>query len=137
MANLTQTPANVGIGALSTVTRPVTAGEAVTQGMPGYRNDTDGEYYQADANDTEAKAEVVCIFLLPASTDGPTVVALKGLVNLGATLTVGKAYYLSATKGAICPEADLITGDYATFLGIAKTAALLDFQPNPSKTQVP
>lgn len=137
MADLTQTPANVGIGSLTTVTRPVTAGEAVTQGMPGYRLETDGEYYQADADASQAAAEVVCIFLLPAAADGPTLVALRGLVNLGATLIEGKAYYLSATKGAICPESDLITGDYVTFLGIAKTTALLDFQPNPSKTQVP
>ncbi len=48
-------------------------------------------------------------------------------VNLGATLTVGTTYVVSATKGAIAPIADLTTLDYVTILGTASTTALLDF----------
>ena len=137
MAILSQTAANVGIGSLTATLRPVTVGEAVTQGMPGYRNATDGKYYKADANDTAAKAEVVCIFLTPASTDGHAVALLLGLVNLGATLAVGTAYYLSNTAGAIQLASDLVSSDYVTYLGTAKTTALLDFNPQASGVQKP
>ena len=48
-----------------------------------------------------------------------------GLVNLGATLVVGQVYCVSATAGAICPYADLTTGEFVCILGIATSAALL------------
>jgi len=137
MATLTQTPANVGIGSLTTPVRPVQVGEAVTQGQPGIRDATSGKYLQADGSDAD-KDEVAGIFLTAAALDGYALLALPGsggqksLVNLGATLTVGKAYYLHGSKGVIGEESDLGTGDYVTFLGIAETAELIDLQPRAS-----
>ena len=142
MADISQTAANVGIGAASTPTRRVQAGEAVTQGDPVYSS-TDGKWYQCDANDTAAKARCAGIALTAAATDGYFLIAEPGttpgqsLVNLGATLTVGEIYVLSATKGNIAPEGDLATGHYVTVLGVATTAALLDFRPIVSNAQVP
>ena len=144
MAIISQTAANVGVGSLTATTRILQVGEAVTQGQPGYRSATDSKYYQADANDGAEKADVVCIFLTPASTNGyslaliaPPSGAISNLVDLGATLAVGTAYYLSNTKGAIQLESDLVTNDWVTFLGIAKTTALLDFQPRATGVQKP
>lgn len=139
MADLSQTAANVAVGASTTVTRSVQAGESVTQGMPLYTS-TDGKVYQCDANDTAAKSAVEYIALTPASTDGYCLVALpsdtpgRSLINLGATLAVGTVYAVSATKGAIAPIADITSTQYVTVIGIATTAALLDFQPSVSNT---
>jgi hypothetical protein len=130
MANLSQTAANVAIGSRETRTLIVQAGEAITQGMPVYLSTSDGKYYQSDANASATAAQCDGIALTPAATDGYLVIALPGSgakVNLGATLTVGQIYAVSATKGAICPVADLTTGDYPTIIGPATTAALLAF----------
>ncbi len=139
MANISQTAANVAVGASTTPTRVVQYGEAVTQGMPLYFA-SDGKWYQADANDTAAKAAVGAIAVSPGAINGYGIVALpsstpgRSLVNLGATLAVGTAYAVSATKGAIAPLSDIGSGEFVTVLGVATTTALLDFQPSISNT---
>lgn len=130
MALLTITPANVGVGSLASSTRVVQVGEAVAQGEVGYRNATDGKYYKADANDADKDA-VEVVFLTPASTDGYAVAVLTGSsVKIGATLTIGKVYYLAPTVGRIGEESDVLSGDYVTVLGVASTTEILNFNPN-------
>jgi len=126
MTALSQTPANVGIGSSGTRTRTVQAGEAVTQGMPVYLN-TDSKHYRADSNLSAVAAKAIGIAITPASTDGWFVMqeGPNGLVNLGATLTVGETYCVGATAGQIVPIGDLTTGDYPCILGIATTTALI------------
>ena len=130
MANLSQTAANVAVGASTTRIQVVQAGESITQGMPVYRLSSDGKYYQSDANVSATTADCDGIAITPSATNSYFAIALPGTgskVNLGATLTVGTTYVVSATKGAIAPIADLTTADYVTILGTASTAALLDF----------
>ncbi len=134
MADISVTAANVGIGALDTITSNVQAGEAITQGQPVYLA-SDGKYYQCDANDTAAKAQCVGIAVSPASTDGYFQLATSGSVNVGATLSVGRIYVLSTTKGGIAPSADLASGSYVTILGVATTAALLKLDISISGVQ--
>lgn len=133
MADITQTPASVGIGNADCKTSVVQFGEAVTQGQPLYKS-TDGKYYRCDANDTLAKAACSAIALSPGSTNGfglvaqPSDIPGRSLVNLGATLTVGTMYAVSATLGAIAPISDITTGQFVTAIGFAVSANLLDFQ---------
>lgn len=140
MADLSQTAANVAIGASTTPHKIVQYGESVTQGMPLYKSTSDGKYYKADANDTAAKAIAACIAITPGSADGYGLAAFPGtspgqsLVNLGATLAVGTVYAVSATVGAICPIADLTSTQYITTLGVATTTALLDLRIVVSNT---
>jgi len=135
MANLTQTAANVKAGGSNTITRLIQFGESVTQGMPVYKKASDGKYYKADANVTSAEAAAVGIALTPNATDGYGVIATSGLVDLGATLTLGETYYVSDSAGAIMPAADVSTGEYVTQLGIATTTALLQLSINASGVQ--
>lgn len=135
MADLTQTAANVGIGADTEFIR-VQVGEAVTQGQPGYRG-ASNKWFQTDANLSVAAAAAEGIFMTPAATDGYAIVAVGGDVNLGATLTVGETYAVSRTKGKICPIGDLTTGDYVTHLGVAKSTSLLPLNPQPSGVPKP
>ena len=137
MADLSQTAANVTASTGASIGE-VIYGESVTQGMPLYKNTTDGKWYQCDANDTAAKAVCGAIAATPGVTDGAGYVYLPGtLVNLGATLTLGVTYILSATKGAICPTTDLASASYLTVLGVPITTALMKFQPIVSGVQKP
>lgn len=130
MANLTQTAANVKLGSIQTAITAGLAGESITEGMPVYKA-TDGSWYQDDANSSAAAAAVTNgIAMTPASTGEPFVIATRGSVNLGATLQKGKTYAVSATKGAICPEGDLTTGDYVKTLGVATSTSLLTLNVN-------
>jgi len=138
MADLSQTAANVAIGATTVRTRLVQVGEAVTQGQPVYES-TDAKWYKTDA-DVLASAVAGGIVLTPASTNGYALIALpdtvpgRALINLGATLAVGTVYAVSTTAGGIAPIADLASGDYITTIGTATTTALLDFQIVVSNT---
>jgi hypothetical protein len=126
MAALSQTPANVGIGSAGTRARTVQAGESVTQGQPVYLN-TDSKYYRADANASAASAKAVGIVMSPATTNGFFLMQEQpgGLVNLGATLSVGETYCVGATAGQVVPIGDLTTGDYPCLLGIAISTSLI------------
>lgn len=140
MANISQTAANVGIGSGTTRTKVVQVGEGVTQGMPLRLDTSDGKYYQCDANASLSTSQCDGMALTAASTDGYIVMALPGegsSVNVGATLTVGTTYAVSATKGAIAPIADLTTGDWVTILGTASTTALLSFVVDNTGVQKP
>lgn len=127
MAALSQTAANVGIGSSGTRVRVVQAGEAITQGQPVYLNSTDSKHYRADSNASAATAKAIGIAMSPASTNGFFVMqeGAGGLVNLGATLTVGETYCVGATAGQVNPIGDLTTGDFPCILGTATTTALI------------
>lgn len=137
MADLSITAANVKLGNTDTRVGVFTAGEAITQGQPVYLSSTDSKYYQCDANDGAAKAEAKGIALTPASADGAFVLVSDGLLNLGATLTVGQVYVVSTTKGGIAPVGDLGSTHYTTILGVATTAALIDLNIQISGVQKP
>ncbi len=126
MADLSITAANVVAGG-SSVTTDGTAGAAITAGQVVYRDATTGRYLLADNNSgTAAARSPAGIALNGAATGQPVEVLTRGAVTIGATLTPGVAYYLSATAGGICPVADLTTGHYPTIMGIATSASVLD-----------
>lgn len=136
MANLTQTAANVGLSGTGATISQVQAGEAVTQGMPVYRK-SDSKYWKADANQTSEVAAAVGIALTAAAIDGYFVMVSAGKTDLGATLTVGETYVVSATVGAIAPIGDLTTADYVTILGVASAADTLELNIKASGTVKP
>lgn len=125
MADLTITAANVAVGSQTTRISIVQVGEAITQGQPIYLDSATAKYLKGDAN-VDAKAGVDSIALTAAASDGYVVRASSGLINLGATLTVGTIYVLSDTAGGIMPTADLSAGDNVVILGAATTTALLN-----------
>jgi hypothetical protein len=123
MADLVQTAANVQLMQASAGTKEYVAGEAVTQGQPVYKA-TDNKAYLTDAN-VAAKHAAVGFALTPAATNESFLVQQTGKIDLGATLTQGTIYVVSATAGKVAPEADLTTGDNVCILGIAESADTL------------
>ena len=127
MVDLTITAASVVKGAVSQTETGI-AGEAITQGEVVFKN-ASSEYVLSDADDTSLD-EVSGIALNAAADGQPLEVLLPGSdITIGATLTAGLPYFLSATAGAIAPEADLTTGDRKILLGIAKSTTVLFFRP--------
>lgn len=125
MAAITITAANVGVGA-GAVIQMVEAGEAITHGMPIYRDTASLDFRKADA-DAEATAIVKGITITACTADGTQVAIItRGPLVLGSVLTQGTEYYLGTTAGTIVPKSDLATGDYVTRLGIASSATTLE-----------
>lgn len=140
MADITITAASVAPGATTLKLKPVTYGESgITQGMPLYQSTSDSKYYKADA-DAVATALGAVIAMSAGGADDPGFVAIPGtepgkaLINMGATLTVGETYVVSTTAGGVAPISDLGSGDFVSIIGVATTAALLDFRMLVSNT---
>ena len=96
----------------------------------------------AQADDTAASAQVKGIAVTGATAIGqPVILQTNGSVTIGATaaLTVGETYVLSATAGGITTDADLVTDDYVTVIGVATAAGVLAMGSGPlaSGAQVP
>jgi hypothetical protein len=132
MANLAITAASVAAGTGARSTTGV-AGATITAGQTVYQDPADGKYKLADCDAGTAAVRAVAGIALHGSLSGqPLTVHLEGPVTIGAALTAGVAYYLSATPGAICPVADLVTGCFPTILGIATSASVLDVKIHAS-----
>lgn len=127
MVDLVITPASV-LATGDTSTRQGSAGEALTAGKVVYLDSATGTYKLADSNGAAALRSPVGIALNGASAGQPVMIALSGPVTIGATLTPGVACYLSDTPGGICPVADVGAGEYATVLGFATSATVLNLK---------
>lgn len=137
-ADLTITAGNVKVVDNDSDVERVRFGEAVTQGQAVYRKDSDGKWYKTDCDSATAEVcEVDGVVLTPASTNEYGYVVTGGLMNVGATLTVGEIYVASDTAGGIRPEADNGSGDTVTIIGVATTTSILWVHPFSSGTDVP
>jgi len=112
-----------------------TAGNRWTQGMAGativpgnvlYLDSTTNTLKLADG-DLDTESIVVGIALDSAISGRVCTYAPPGaVINIGATVTLGTIYVLSLTAGAICPWADIGTGDYPNVLFIGATSNLVE-----------
>lgn len=123
MVDITVTPANVVAG--TNATRDIgTAGETIVAGKAVFLNATTNKWMLSDNNGTGTR-QVNGIALNGASLNQPVSVLKAGDVTIGAALTAGLDYWLSATAGGICPRADLATGMDTILIGIAKNTTVL------------
>lgn len=135
MANLNPTAANVK--RVSGGIFQKIAGEAVARGAPCYLKASDNKAYNGQCDGTAEEAETLYIALNDAAADQPVTLMSGGLLDMGAILTVGVIYVLSATAGKICPAADLVTGNRLTIIGAAVSTSRLKFAPCASGGVVP
>jgi len=123
MADLSITAANVAKGTDST-TITGTAGATITAGQSVYLDSFDSRYKLSDAN-AAGTGRCDGIALNGAAAGQPLTVLISGNITIGATVAVGTIYCVSAGTGAICPLADLLSGEYIAKIGIATTAAII------------
>jgi hypothetical protein len=125
MVDITITAANVIAGSNARV-ETGTAGASVTAGQVVYLDSADNRLKLADSDGASAPIRAPRGFALHAAANGqPLTIQKSGDITIGGTLSPGVTYYLSDEPGAICPFADLATGDFPVSVGIAKTAAIL------------
>jgi hypothetical protein len=123
MTDLAITAASVVAG--SNATRDIgTAGATITAGQAVYLDSATNKWLLSDNNGTGTR-QVKGIALNGAALNQPLSVLKSGDITIGATLTPGVAYYLSATPGGICPVADLATGMDPILIGMAKSTTVL------------
>ena len=136
MADLVVTPANVA--KVSGTTQTKIAGATITAGQTLYEDPTDSFSLKPAQGNAAATDKVAGIALHGASDGQPITFQSDGDIDLGATLTVGTIYVLSAASaGGIAPAADLASTNYVSVLGIATAADNLQMGINNSGAQVP
>jgi hypothetical protein len=65
------------------------------------------------------------VALHAAAANQPLAIQKAGDITIGAALTAGVDYWLSATPGGIAPRADVTTGMDPILIGVAKSATVL------------
>ncbi|MDT4867251.1 hypothetical protein FQZ97_1021490 [compost metagenome] len=123
MADIVITAASV-LAASDATTEHGRAGATITAGQVVALETTSGKLVLADADGSQIIRRPRGIALNGASDGQPLAIAKSGDVTL-AGMTAGVSYFLSPTPGGIAPRADVLTGDYVTHLGIAKSATVL------------
>lgn len=121
MADLTVTATGVLPVSNSTNSEPGICGETITAGQSLYVFDSSTSpptYKKADADSSVTTAAAVAISMGGGNTGQLIMVAKTGNYTAGATVVVGKPYYVSATAGGIAPAADLATGMFVTQIGV-------------------
>ena len=142
MANLTITVASVLQPSSNPQLKTDVAGEALLRGQVACLA-ADNKWYKADCT-TLLKSgngngsSNIRIVLSDSGTGQPVVLLEPGQTyTVGATTSIGKLYVLSATSALICLNTDLVTGNYLTTLGIARTTSSIDFAPNSTGVLIP
>jgi hypothetical protein len=134
-SDLSITSTSVTPGA-NAVIRYATAGAAITAGKVVYKSATDGKLYLADADSgTAAVRDAVGIALTTGAIGTRISYAIEDDdLTIGATVTAGVVYGLSATPGGICPWADVTTGWYPTVIAVGKSSSKIAFKARPIRS---
>lgn len=134
--DLSITAANVTT--TSTQVRDVTAGATITAGQVVYLDTTANDVAKLADNDASAATPVVAGIALHGAASGqPLRIVTGGTVTIGATVTVGKIYVLSATAGGIAPVDDLAQNKYVSIIGVGTSSSVLTLSIKNSGVQVP
>lgn len=136
MAVITLTPASI-----ATVSGPVNqriAGEAIIQGGVYYIKASDGKAYNAQCDGTAAEAAARGVALVAATAAGQRILGQEGgTIDVGAVLTLGKAYVVSRTAGKVIALDELLSTDRVTGVGYPVTTSRLKLAFCDSGAQVP
>jgi len=127
--DVTQTPANVVKSSGADI--GVSGAETIVAGNVCYRDSSDqAALAQADV---VATAGAFGFALGGGGADQPIRFQTEGVINIGATLTLGETYVVSAANpGKVAPIGDLASTNSPTILGVAISTSLLQLSINVS-----
>lgn len=123
MADLTVTAASVAY--ISGGKATGTAGATITAGQSVYLDAATSTVKLADADASAATADCIGIALHGSLAGQPITYQTDGTLTIGATMTLGAPYFVSATAGGICPPADVVSPLRTTLIGVATTTTVL------------
>lgn len=134
-ADLTITSTSVVPGA-NAVIREAIAGAAITAGKIVYKSATDGKLYLADCDSaTHAVRDAVGLAISTGATGSRVHYVIEDDdLTIGATVSNGAVYVLSATAGGIAPLADATTGWYPTVVAVGKSSTKVAFKARPLRS---
>ena len=117
MADLVVTAASVQPGA-GAATKKGTAGEAITAGQAVFKA-ADNTIQLAENDQTVDEAAIVGVAVNSAEAAGqPVEYVITGEVTFNAVIAAGQVYIVGAAPGGIAPEADAITGEFVSVVGV-------------------
>lgn len=132
MADISITAASVRASANGVILKQYNYGATLTAGQLVYL-DTNSKWQAKDANAAVTGnnvADVTGVTLSGGANNQPGVVCIRDSdFEPGATLSNGASYYASANAGAICPAADVASGNYPTFVMVAKSTTKANLNP--------
>lgn len=110
------------------------SGEAVTRGMPAYKDNSDGNRLKKADADASASAAFAGFVLNDAADEQPVEYGYgDGLLTVGGTtVVVGQIYVVGLAGGDIVPYSDLGSGDFVTYLGVGETTSQIRCDPHAS-----
>jgi len=128
-SDLSITAANVTPSA-NAITRQATAGVGIAAGKLVYKSRSDFKLYLAQGNGSTADIRDCVGVAVVSSSAGTTctyVIEDPALV-IGATVSNGTVYVLSATAGGIAPLADATTGWFPTVVAVGTSSSTVAFR---------
>ena len=131
MADVTQTPASVVLGT-DAVTSTGTAGATIVAGDVLYKDLTDGGELKLTDADAALTAVIAGIAVSGAADKQLVSYQHGGPINPGGALVKGTIYVASVTPGNIAPQADLVSGDFVSILGVAISTTEIQLKINNS-----
>lgn len=134
-ADLSITATSV-VPSANAIIRNAVAGAVITAGKMVYKSSTDNKLYLADGDSASAGTrDCVGIAVTTAGIGAPCYFVIEDpALVIGATVTNGTIYVLSATAGGIAPAADLTTGWYATIVAVGTSSTTVAFRAKPLRT---
>lgn len=137
MTDLVITPANVQPVAGSTIlsNQYYCGTTLLTQGQPVYYDPAVKLLKPSSAMTTSAPS-TLGITMSQAAFGQPVSIAVAGDIAVGATLTPGAVYIVSANQGNLAPVSDLTTGMYpmVAFIAYSSSQATLSLVSNSPPT---
>lgn len=137
------TDATVGSSAVAGANAQISqgiAGAAITINQSVYLDTATGTWKLADGDNVATAGTAaldVGVAMNTAPSGGLLFVAREGTITMsGATFTRGVPYFISLTAGGLCPLADLGSGDYPVYMGLATSATAIWLHPHATGTVI-
>lgn len=123
MANLAISPADVSAAGFG---QQYLAGEVIDAGEALYK-DSAGNVFLASCNATDVEAAFIGFAGNSAEKIGQAVTITKAgaVITISNVATQAALYFLSATPGKICPEADLVSGNRKVLVCLGRTGTTI------------
>lgn len=128
-ADLSITATSV-VPSANAIIRNATAGVVITAGKLVYKSSTDNKLYLADADSATTNVrDVIGIATTTAGIGAPCYFVIEDpALVIGASVTNGTIYGLSATAGGIAPAADFTTGWFVTPVAVGTSSTTVSFR---------
>ena len=127
MADLTI--GTVVANSVTTTLRGYTYGDTIAAGDVVYLDSSNNKVKPAECDGTQSQARAIGIAYEAGVDNDTKFICTSGYIDVGAALSIGDSYVVSANAGKIAAVADLGSGHYVTHLGYAVSTDEINLRP--------